>query len=292
METENRGKAYERAMISKYSFLNASSTSKIDMYFNIKGKRINFELKSDVSGRIDYGQSAIRFNSNDEWEFTEKRTKWSKELKDILISAGVLNIINSHWKNEGYNKTEEAEIKRKYASNPERKKQELKKIADWTRENMTPTINVLVDEQDDIFSRVSNYDYKKIDEQIYMNINQDVLKTAISKYYASRGCDYINIQNKGLYKVSDNDPLNEISKGQISVPLFLPTQVGFIARLKGSGSSRGYVYTTSLTLPTGFSVGVEKINQTLLGQSRSGFITIGLDDNNFQDYLKVLNNSQ
>ena len=202
-------------------------------------------------------------------------------------------MINRHWQDQGYKKTEEAEIKRKYRSDREKLKEELKKLAAWTRENVTPTINLLIDEQDDIFSRITGPEsYKKVDEEIRLNIDQNILKTAISKYYATKGCDYINIQNKGLFRVSDKDPLNEISKGEIKVPLFLPTQVGFIARLKGSGSSKGYVYTTSLTLPTGFGIDSQKMNQTLLGPSRSGSITVSLDDNNFEDYLRILNKSQ
>ena len=294
METENRGKAYENSMIGQYYFLNAKSDNKIDLKISIKNNPINIELKSDVSGRIDYGQSAIRQNENNTWEFTPKRTKWTRELADILTSAGALNYINYHWKETGYLKTDEAKIKQQYKNDKEKLKEEMKKLADYTRENMTPTINLLVDEDDNIFTRVTGSEYTKLDEQVSITMSQDILKNAINSYYKARGCNYIQIQNRGLYKIGNEDPLNELSNGEIEVPIFEPPTVSLIVRLKGSGGIRGYVYTTALTIPNGFTYGNQNayIKQTDANEDRSKNIPINLDNSEFKEYLKNLNISQ
>lgn len=294
METENRGKAYEESMRSQYSFLNSSSDNKIDLKISIKNMPINIELKSDTTGRIDYGQSAIRQKEDNSWEFTKKRNKWTRELSDILTEAGVLSYISHHWRDTGYNKTDESKIKEKYKNDKEKLKEELKKVADYTRQNMTPTINLLLDENDDIFTRATGYEYSKLDEEVSIVINQHILKTAINSYYKTRGCHYIQIQNKGLFRISDKDPLSDLTKKAITVPLFEPPSVSLVVRLKGSGGVRGYIYTTALTVPNGFANGIQtaNINMTYPTGDRSKNISINMDNIEFKDYLKYLNTSQ
>ena len=84
------------------------------------------------------------------------------------------------------------------------------------------------------------------------------------------------------------------NKGEIQVPIFEPPNVSLIVRLKGSGGLRGYVYTTSLTIPNGFSYGNQNayIKQTDPNKDRSRNIPINLDNSEFKEYLKNLNISQ
>ena len=296
----NQGFKYESDLALDYSAFNAKHSGRgpgMDLSFTLNKRPINVELKftntPSSAKNINYGQSVFAQLPNGNWEFTSTGAE-GEERRELLRSIGILDFINQKWGD----KLSTYKEKIKQANS----RQERQSIAKQERRlrGALPRVGLIKD-QDAIKYSAKNIEF--IQEEEYPFSNLWTLKNAVQSYYARKGADYVQIKNFGLYRLSNNDPIGDMSKGQIQIPKFEATNVLVRIRLKATGSenkgTRGYSWFAVLEA-YGFPSNQIRITETIqkeLNENRKLSYKVGkhfnsdLDDKNFKEYLTFLNQS-
>ena len=289
----NAGYKYEQDLTTDYYNFNAQSarvgSSGMDLSFSIKNVPINVELKytKNISAAkiLNYGQSSFYQRSDGTWDFVEKETQEEIERVELLTNAGILRFINERWKN----KTNILE-----QINRTKNKQEAASLAARQRELLGGQFKVGINESRQILNKNT-----EITEEEYPYSNLHQLKTAINSYYSKKGADYVQISNFGFYRLGSNDPIAELSQGQLTIPKFEPSIVTARVRLKGYGKGK-YGFTVALEaggFPPNTKV-VSRLVEIKLSENRKTAYKVGssmvinLDNQKFREYLMFLNQTQ
>jgi hypothetical protein len=196
-------------------------------------KNINaiFELKSpsSTSSTLDFGQLGLQQNNAGLWNFRNTGNS-DNVLESILRQQGVIERINSS----------------KWGT----KVSEYLKRTNAGKSKESRTKGYMIDRE--TFYACSNW------------ITIPTSTNLVSAYYASKGVNYINIENRGLYLIG-SDVL------QLSPPKFTPSEVNIKVRNKTSVSNKTMRFTIAVRV--------------------SGYPNVGVvprleDKNNFLSYLQ------
>jgi hypothetical protein len=285
--TQNAGHSYQKEIYNALRrFDSLNEVDGIDVTFSIKNTKMYLEVKGDTSSAIDYGQAAIeRSDITGNWEF-----KNQTEFTSILNNIGILDLVSRHWRGTEFYRKEE-EIKLRQEIGTQNASPIAKAAARHSRKKSTPHVSYVISESGEARRKIAREPPEIIDVNI-LGLNDKLLLDSIRNYYNLKGINYIQIKNKGLFRISENDPLEEISSGSLKVPSFQPSQAGFTARLKNHKTGQ-YDYTVALKIPGSLSLGMgyAYVPKTIAGSTQKTQIAISLDNNQFINYLDELNQS-
>tara|TARA_Y100001972_G_C7596083_1_gene298717 strand:- start:35 stop:937 length:903 start_codon:yes stop_codon:yes gene_type:complete len=291
----NKGYQYETQLETFYRELGARKgrlgSSDMDLSLAIRGTPIDIEVKYADSlssaKNLNYGQSKIIQLPDKTWEFEDKTDAEAQERIEILKSAGIMEFVNAKWK------TKETIVERIKNA---RSKEEAALLARSARKKLGGEFRVGISENVPVMGRT----YRTLEEIIneeYPFSDLFKLKNAINAYYSRKGASYVQIKNFGLYRLSDADPISEISGGQLQVPRFEPSTVLARVRLKGYGRGK-YDFTVALEA-SGYPPNTVQIisqEERNITEERKASYQIGsslridLDNNAFKNYLMKLDN--
>jgi hypothetical protein len=287
---QNAGHSYQNQIydaLRKFNSLNEENG--IDVTFSIKNTKLYLEVKGDSSSALDYGQAAIELSKGTgRWQFKKK-----DEFTSILDSVGILEFVSRHWQNNKHIYLKEEELRLRRSLGPQASAPIARTSARNARRDSTRQISYITSESGQAKLKIAGHAPEIIDVNLQsVGLDDNLLLNAIRKYYNLKGVNYIQIKNKGLFRISEKDPLEEISGGSLRVPLFKPLQSGFTARLKNYRKGQ-YDYTVALKIPGTLSLGVgyANVTRTIAGSPQKSQISVSLDNHEFINYLNELNQS-
>ena len=190
----NKGLEYEQEIYKSYKFIDmvplgfqpAGGGSGIDFKLQLGTQQTNIELKYTESstGSLDFGQAAMKQLEDNSWVYTNPRDTPGRELREILLSQGILAEANRVWNMKSL--TEENKRKRQ-AKTAMAHIRDIAQFKQYTMKGKKSSVMLGFDEKVSTSNSFAN---------------------AIIQYYASKGNSYIQLKGYGLFTLGNGDPLN------------------------------------------------------------------------------------
>lgn len=186
---------------------------------------IQVETKVRRSSNIaEFGSTVIHWDDNKRWFFPEEEVSGAPDIVSVLNSCGIIDELNSRWEQPAYELQEANKILQENKSNPSAQKKELDK---YRKASQRINQRFKIDSQDQT-SRITH----------------DQLMGAMKNHYSDS--DYIQINDKGLFRLGKNDPIAQMTNNKITFPEFNPGSGEVIFRLKSHGGLRHASYNAAI----------------------------------------------
>jgi len=226
----NRGQQYQRDIYMAY--LNFPGS---ELEFGQGSKKTDVIIKTPIPMKVEskvrrsaniaeFGSTIIHWDSNNKWYFPEEEKSGAPDIVNVLNMCGFINELNERWPEPAYRLTEADNIKQKYQYDENLQKKYLTK---YRKEAQTINKRFQIDTQDQ-----------------NSNITHEQLMDAMKNHYSNS--NYIQINEKGLFRLGDEDPIAQMTNNKITFPEFIPGSGQVIFRLKAHGGLRFATYNAAI----------------------------------------------
>jgi len=226
----NRGQIYQNDLHQTYLSFPGSETE-----YGMGNKKTDIVIQTPIPIRVEtkvrrsvniaeFGSTVIHWDSNKKWFFPDEEISGAPDIVSVLNSCGLINELNSRWDQPAYELQKANKILQENKSNLGLQKKELD---NYRKASQKINQRFKIDSQDQT-SRITH----------------DQLMNAMRKHYSDS--DYIQINEKGLFRLREKDPISQMTNNKITFPEFNPGSGQVIFRLKSHGGLRHATYNAAI----------------------------------------------